>query len=62
MDSKRAEEIMKSNGLIHVSYNGMPVNIESIRGDLAEVTLIGMGKKIDIPISALAETDPLYTI
>ena len=62
MESKKAEEIMKSYGVISVSYNGMPVWIEALRGDVAEVTLIGLGKRMDIPISALSETDPIQTI
>ncbi len=62
MESKKAEEIMKSYGVISVSYNGMPVWIEALRGDVAEVTLIGLGRRMDIPISALSETDPIQTI
>lgn len=62
MDSKRVEEIMQSHGVINVSYNGMPVWIEGIHGDGAEVTLIDMDKKIEVPISALAEADPMQTM
>lgn len=62
MDSKRVEEIMQSHGVIHVSYNGMPVWIESVRGDMAEVTLIDMKRKIDVSTSALAEADPMQTM
>ena len=62
MDNKRAQEIMQSHGVINVTYNGMPVWIESIRGDLSEVTLIGMDKRIDVPVSALTEADPIQTM
>jgi len=62
MDSKRAEEIMQSHGVINVSYNGMPVWIERIRGDMAEVTLIDMERKIDVHIGALTEADPMQTM
>lgn len=62
MDGKRAEEIMQSLGVINVSYNGMPVWIEGIRGDVSEVTLIEMDRRIDVPISALTEADPMKTM
>ena len=62
MDSKRAVEIMQSNGSINVTYNGMPVWIESIRGDMAEVTFIGMDRRVDVSISALSETYPIQTM
>lgn len=62
MDSKRVEEIMQSYGVINVSYNGMPIWIEGIRDDVAEVTLIGMERRMDVPISALTEADPMQTM
>lgn len=62
MDGKRAEKIMQSYGVINVSYNGMPVWIEGIRGDVAEVSFIGMDRRVDVPISALAEADPIQTL
>lgn len=62
MDSKRVEEIMQSYGVINVSYNGMPVWIEGIRGDVAEVALIDMERRMDVPISALTEADPMQTM
>ena len=62
MDGKRLEEIMKSHGVINVSYNGMPVWIEGIRGDEAEVTFIDMDRRIEVPISALTEADPMQTM
>jgi H-type small acid-soluble spore protein len=62
MNSKRAEEIMQSYGVINVNYNGMPVWIEGVHNDVAEVTLIDMEKKVDVPISALTEADPIQTI
>ena len=60
MDSKRLEEAMKYHGLVHVSYNGMPVRVESVNGDLAEITLIGMDQKISVSTSALAEAEPTH--
>lgn len=62
MDSKRVKEIMQSHGVINVSYNGMPVWIEGIRGDVAEVNLIDVKKRMDVPVSALTEADPIQTM
>jgi H-type small acid-soluble spore protein len=62
MESKRAEQIMQSNGVIEVSYNGMPVWIEGIRGDMAEVTFIDLNRRSDVPVSSLAEAPPMKTM
>ena len=62
MDHERVEQIMQSHGVIDVSYNGMPVWIENLRGDMAEVMLIGMERRIDVPVGALAETGPMQTM
>lgn len=62
MENSRAEEIMQSHGVINVSYNGMPVWIESIRGDTAEVTLLDADQSIDVSISALTEADPIKSL
>jgi H-type small acid-soluble spore protein len=55
-------EILNSKGAINVTYNGMPVWLESMHGEDAEVTFIGMNQKSSVPISALAETEPLHGI
>lgn len=62
LDSKRAQEIMQSHGVIHVSYNGMPVWLEGIRGEIAEVTLTDMDRRMDIPVDALTEAEPMQTM
>ena len=62
MDHERVEQIMQSHGVIDVSYNGMPVWIENLRGDMAEVMLIGMERRIDVPVGALAEAGPMQTM
>ena len=62
MNSKRVEEILQSHGVINISYNGMPVWVEGIRGDVAEVTLIDMERRMEVPISALTEADPMQTM
>jgi H-type small acid-soluble spore protein len=62
MDNRRAEEIMQSHGVIDVNYNGMPVWLEGIRGDMAKVTFIGLDTGTDIPVKELNETGPFRTI
>lgn len=62
MNSKRVKEIMESHGVINVSYNGMPVWIESVRGDISEVTLIDMNRRVEVPTSALTEAEPMETM
>lgn len=62
MDSRRAEEIMQSYGVIDVTYNGMPVWIEGVRKDFAEVTLVEQKRRLDVPVSALAEAGPMQTM
>ncbi|MCX7772365.1 MAG: H-type small acid-soluble spore protein [Clostridia bacterium] len=55
MDSKRVNEIMESKGVINVNYNGMPVWIDNMKGDMAEVTLIGKNQTMSVPINNLIE-------
>jgi H-type small acid-soluble spore protein len=62
MENRRAEEIMQSYGVIDVNYNGMPVWLEAISGDLAEVTFIGLDKRMEIPVEELNESDPIQSI
>lgn len=62
MDNKRVNEIRESHGVINVSYNGMPVWIKGVRGDEAEVSLIGIGRRINVPVSALTEAEPMQTM
>ena len=62
MENKKLEEIMQSHGVINVSYNGMPVWVESVRGDVAVVSLIGIEKRIDVPVSELTEAEPMQTM
>lgn len=62
MNSKRLEKILQSHGVIDVTYNGMPVWVESIRGDIAAVNFIGEDRRLDVPISALTEAEPMQTM
>lgn len=58
MDEKRVKEIMKYQDIVHISYNGMPVRVESVNGGLAKVTLIGMDMEVTVSTSSLAEAEP----
>lgn len=62
MKSERVEEIMQSHGVINISYNGMPVWIEGIRGDTAAVSFIGMERRIDVPVRELTEAEPVQGV
>lgn len=62
MDRQRASEILRSKGVIHVCYNGMPVWLESLRGDNADVCFIGMHQRTSVPVSGLVEADPLHSL
>lgn len=62
MNSKRAEEIMQSKGVINVNYNGMPVWIVGVRGEVAEVNLLGIERKMELPVDELTEGDPIHSV
>jgi H-type small acid-soluble spore protein len=60
MNRQRASEIMNSKGVINVCYNGMPVWLEGIHGDDAEISFIGLDNKSSVPLSGLVETEALH--
>lgn len=55
MNKNRAEEIINSNEVIEVLYNGSSVWLEEIKGDIAEVTDISNKKKIEVNVNELKE-------
>jgi small acid-soluble spore protein H (minor) len=55
MDIERAKQVMESKGVIDVRYNGIPVWIESIRSDNAEVKFLDTDKRMDVPVDKLVE-------
>lgn len=59
MKRERVAEIMESHGVININYNGMPVWIEGVRGDMAEITFVGTDRRIDVPVRELTEADPI---
>lgn len=62
MENKRAEEIIRSRGVIEVNYNGLPVWLEGVREDRAKVTFIGLNTGTELPVRDLNETDLFRTI
>ena len=55
MDSYRAREIMESRGVIEVLYRGLPVWIENILDETAQVTYLKSQRREDVPLSELEE-------
>jgi small acid-soluble spore protein H (minor) len=51
----RARQIVESQGVIEVTYDGSPVWIENIRNDNAEVTYLGTRRREEVPINVLME-------
>jgi H-type small acid-soluble spore protein len=62
MNNQRASEILRGKGNVRVSYNGMPVWLETMDGDNMEVSFIGMNQSSIVPISGLVEADPLHSL
>lgn len=62
MENRRAEEIMQSHGVIDVNYNGMPVWLEGLKGDIAIVTLMDLDRSMDVPVKELNEAGPIQSI
>lgn len=56
MDSERAVEIMKSRGVIGVSFKDKPVWLEGIKDDMASVIELETNRKLDVPLKSLSES------
>lgn len=60
MNIERARKILNSSDIIEVSYQGVPVWIESIQhDDSAEITNLETRKRMKAPIQDLKETNTL---
>lgn len=55
MDSARAQEIIESKGVIEVLYNSIPVWINSVTGESAEITYLDSNRKSQVPVASLNE-------
>ena len=56
LEKNRAVQIIESLGVIEVKCADSPVWIESIRGNIADVTNLETNKKMEVPISELHES------
>ncbi|MFZ5987500.1 MAG: H-type small acid-soluble spore protein [Bacillota bacterium] len=58
MDSNRAKQIMESDGVIEVLYQGSPVWIENVlSNNTAEVSYIQNNEKKEVPVYMLVEKE-----
>jgi len=58
MDKKRAKEIMRSDGVIEVLYEGNPVWIENVLdNNNAAVSRLNTNQRFEVPVSMLVEGD-----
>lgn len=55
MKSRRAAEIFDSLGVIEVCYKGLPVWIEKVNGDLAQVQDLQTRQSFEVSVQDLAE-------
>lgn len=55
MNGNRAKQIFDSYGVIEVLYDGAPVWIENVKGDIVEVTNLKNNEKIEVPANKLEE-------
>jgi H-type small acid-soluble spore protein len=55
MESKRAAEIFDSLGVIEVCYQGLPVWIEKLDGDRAQVQNLQTRQSFEVSVQDLAE-------
>ncbi len=59
MDNESAKRIIESLGVIEVQYNGIPVWIENIKDNTAEVSYLDTKNKAEVPVEKLVERKPL---
>ncbi len=55
MDSRRVKEILASDDSIEVNYNGSPVWIESLEGELAKVRSLNSPEHFVVTVKELIE-------
>ena len=60
MQSKRAQDIMNSPGIIEVKHRGKQVYIENIEGDFAQVKYVQNQKKARVPLAELQEDESAF--
>ena len=55
MNTKRAEEIVDSLGVIEVLYQGSPIWIEQINGDKVQIQDLNTQQRCEVPVNDLVE-------
>mgnify|MGYP003877985045 FL=1 len=55
LDTQRAKQIIESKGVIEVLYGDCPVWIESLNGDVANITYMQTKNKDQVPVDKLYE-------
>jgi small acid-soluble spore protein H (minor) len=55
MDVQRAHDIVNSLGVIEVLYQGEPIWIENINGDLARIDFLERRHQAEVPVHDLME-------
>ncbi len=55
MKMQRAKEIISAPEKIEVHFDGTPVWIEDIKNDIANVTVMGTCKSLEVPVEELQE-------
>ncbi len=62
MNEQRIHEILDSHGVIDVRYQNLPVWIEQVNQDRAEVILLDTDQRLEVPLADLYEEGSLETI
>jgi H-type small acid-soluble spore protein len=62
MNEQRIHEILDSHGVIDVRYQNLPVWIEQVNQDRAEVILLDTDQRLEVPLADLYEESSLETI
>lgn len=56
MDRQRAEQIMKAPRKVEVQYEDVPVWIDDVHGNMADITVIGTSRSMKVSLDKLRDT------
>lgn len=59
VDTRRAQEIVESLGVIEVLHKSAPVWIEQLDGQQADVRYLETNRRAQVPVIELVEGDPV---
>ncbi|TYQ15908.1 UNVERIFIED_CONTAM: small acid-soluble spore protein H (minor) [Acetivibrio alkalicellulosi] len=57
MDTIRAKQILKSDGVIEVLYEGAPIWIENVIDNKADISVINTNEKKNVSVNMLIEAN-----